>query len=74
MPTATGCPDSARRRSAAALERAIDTIARVTNQCRAEIESKCAGIQPGQGAQCLVGHKSSLSQPCGQALTDVGAM
>jgi Cysteine rich repeat len=62
--------------AAAALERAINTIAYVANQCRADIESKCANIQPGQGriAQCLASNKSSLSQTCTQALTDVGAM
>lgn len=62
--------------AAAALERAINTIAYVANQCRADIESKCANIQPGQGriAQCLAANKSSLSQTCTQALTDVGAL
>jgi hypothetical protein len=62
--------------AAVALERAINTIAYVANQCRADIESKCAKIQPGQGriAQCLADNKSSLSPPCSQALTDVGAM
>jgi Cysteine rich repeat len=62
--------------AAAALERAINTIAYVANQCRADIESKCATIQPGQGriAQCLADNKSSLSAPCTQAMTEVGAM
>jgi Cysteine rich repeat len=62
--------------AAAALERAINTIAYVANQCRADIESKCVHIQPGQGriAECLAANKSSLSQTCTQALTDVGAL
>jgi hypothetical protein len=62
--------------AAAALERAINTVAYVANQCRTDIESKCADIQPGQGriAQCLADNKGSLSQTCTQALTDVGAM
>ena len=62
--------------AAAALERAINTIAYVANQCRTDIESKCAQIQPGQGriAQCLAANKSSLSPPCTQAMTEVGAM
>jgi Cysteine rich repeat len=62
--------------AAVALERAINTVSYVANQCRADIESKCANIQPGGGriAQCLADHRSSLSQPCAQALTEVGAM
>jgi hypothetical protein len=62
--------------AAAALERAINTVAYVANQCRADIEGKCAQIQPGQGriAECLASNKSSLSPPCPQAMTEVGAM
>jgi cysteine rich repeat protein len=60
--------------AAARLERAVNTIAYVADQCRNDIESKCANIQPGQGriAKCLVDHKSSLTQPCAQALADAG--
>jgi hypothetical protein len=62
--------------AAAALERAINTIDYVANQCRTDIETKCAEIQPGEGriTQCLADNKSSLSQTCTQALSDVGAM
>ena len=37
------------------LDRAISTVAYLADQCRADIESKCAYVQPGQGriAQCL---------------------
>jgi hypothetical protein len=61
--------------SASALERAISTVAYLADQCRADIESKCASVQPGQGriAQCLLDHKDSLSQPCTQAITAVRA-
>jgi hypothetical protein len=60
--------------AAAALERAINTMAYLADQCRSDIESKCADIQPGEGriAQCLADHKDSLSQPCTQAITEVG--
>jgi hypothetical protein len=60
--------------AAAALERAINTIAYVANQCRTDIESTCANVQQGQGriAQCLVDNKSKLSPPCNQAMTEVG--
>jgi hypothetical protein len=60
--------------AAAALERAINTIAYVASQCRSDIESTCANVQQGQGriAQCLVDNKSRLSPSCDQALTEVG--
>ena len=37
------------------LDRAISTVAYLADQCRADIESKCADVQPGQGRikQCL---------------------
>jgi hypothetical protein len=62
--------------AAVALERTINTMSYLANQCRADIESKCANIQPGGGriAQCLADNKSSLSRPCTEALTEVGAM
>lgn len=61
--------------AAAALERAINTLAYLADQCRTDIESKCADIEPGQGriAQCLADQKDSLSQPCTQAIAEVGA-
>jgi hypothetical protein len=61
--------------SVSVLDRAISTIAYVADQCRADIESKCAYVQPGQGriVQCLAEHKDSLSQPCTQAITSVRA-
>jgi hypothetical protein len=61
--------------AAAALERAINTMAYLADQCRADIESKCADVQPGEGriAECLADHKDSLSQPCTQAIAEVGA-
>jgi hypothetical protein len=59
---------------AAALERAINTMAYPADQGRGDIESKCANIQPGGGriAQCLADHKDSPSQPCTQAIAEVG--
>jgi Cysteine rich repeat len=57
--------------SVSVLDRAISTIAYLADQCRADIESKCAYVQPGQGriAHCLAAHKDSLSQPCTEAIT-----
>lgn len=57
--------------SVSILDRAIGTIAYLADQCRADIESKCASVQPGQGriAHCLREHEDSLSQPCTQAIS-----
>jgi hypothetical protein len=60
--------------AASALQRAINTMAYLADQCRTDIESKCAKIEPGEGriAECLADHKDSLSQPCTQAIAEVG--
>jgi hypothetical protein len=57
------------------LDRAISTVAYLADQCRADIESKCAAVQPGQGRikQCLAMHEDSLSQPCTQAISETRA-
>jgi hypothetical protein len=63
--------DRALYESASALDRALSTVAWVAEQCRADIDSKCANVQPGKGriAQCLADHRDSLSQACTQAIT-----
>ena len=60
--------------AAARLERAISAITYVASECRAEIETQCAGIAAGQGrmAQCLKDHKGELSPGCDLAMTEVG--
>jgi Cysteine rich repeat len=67
--------ETALYQSASALDRAISTMAYLADQCRSDIESKCASVQPGHGriAQCLRDHKDSLSQPCTQAISAVRA-
>lgn len=76
MTSCRGQCESALYDAEVALERAIDATSYVASQCRADIESKCADIQPGGGriAQCLADNNSSLSRPCSQVLTDVSAM
>jgi hypothetical protein len=61
--------------AAVRLERAIDAIAYVASECRAELETHCADVEVGEGrvAQCLKDHASELSPGCDRALTDVGA-
>jgi hypothetical protein len=60
--------------AATRLERAINAITYVASECRAEIQTHCASIQPGEGriAQCLKDHAAELSPGCDQALTNVG--
>jgi cysteine rich repeat protein len=67
--------DRALYESASALDRAISNMSYVADQCRTDIDSKCANIQPGKGriAQCLADHKASLSQACTQAIKAVRA-
>ena len=38
--------------------------------CKADVESKCKDVNPGQGriAQCLIDQKASLSQGCQEAV------
>jgi hypothetical protein len=60
--------------AAVRLERAIDAIAYVASECRAELETHCASVEVGEGrvAQCLKDHAAELSPGCDQALADVG--
>jgi Cysteine rich repeat len=65
--------ETALYQAASVLDRAISTVAYLADQCRTDIDTKCASVSPGQGriAQCLGDHKDSLSQPCTQAFNTV---
>ena len=71
----SGQCETALYESVSVLDRAIGTIAYLADQCRADIESKCVSVPPGQGriAECLAGYKDSLSEPCTQAITKIRA-
>jgi Cysteine rich repeat len=71
----SGQCETALYQAASTLDRAISTVAYLADQCRVDIDSKCASIQPGQGriVQCLADHKDGLSQPCTQAFSTVRA-
>ena len=71
----SGQCETALYQAASVLDRAISTVAYLADQCRADIDSKCASVQTGQGriAQCLADHKDSLSQPCTQAFSTARA-
>ena len=71
----SGQCETALYQAASTLDRAISTVAYLADQCRVDIDSKCASVQPGQGriVQCLADHKDGLSQPCTQAFSTVRA-
>jgi len=71
----SGQCETALYQAASTLDRAISTVAYLADQCRVDIDSKCASVQPGQGriVQCLADNKDGLSQPCTQAFSTVRA-
>ena len=71
----SGQCETALYQAASVLDRAIGTVAYLADQCRADIDSKCASVPSGQGriAQCLADHKDSLSPPCTQAISTARA-
>ncbi len=56
------------------LERVVEAISYVATMCRADIDSTCAEIEPGEGriAQCLLDNRDGLEPACQQAIDDVG--
>ncbi len=60
--------------AAVQLERAVNALAYVANECREDLQTFCSGIQPGQGRllQCLEKNSAKVSSRCKQALKDTG--
>jgi hypothetical protein len=60
--------------AAARLNRVINALNYVAGECRGDIQSLCAEVQAGEGriAECLNKNADKLSQPCSQAMADVG--
>ena len=60
--------------AAVRLDRAISALTFVASECRGDIQSLCTEVQAGEGriVQCLNDNADKLSQPCIQAMTDVG--
>ena len=56
------------------LERAVEAISYVANQCSQDIDKHCGSTVPGEGriAQCLLNKKSELSERCSGAIDEVG--
>ncbi len=71
----TGRCDYALYDAAAQLERAINALTYVANECGDDLDKFCANIEPGQGrlAECLKKNEAKVSGRCKQAFKDVGA-
>ena len=61
--------------AAAQLERFVAALSYVANECDADIDQYCAGVQAGEGRilACLDAQGSNLPPRCTQALNDGGA-
>lgn len=60
--------------SAARLERAVAALTFVANECSADIQKNCAGVEMGEGRilACLKEHDAEVSDRCKLAVQDVG--
>jgi hypothetical protein len=60
--------------AAVQLERAVDALAYVANECHDDLVANCSGVAAGEGRllKCLEKNESKVSDRCKQALTDVG--
>ncbi len=60
--------------AAAQLERALNALSYVANECRDDLTKFCADIKPGEGRllQCIDKNDAKVSGRCKQALKDTG--
>jgi|MudIll2142460700_1097286.scaffolds.fasta_scaffold213650_3 hypothetical protein len=60
--------------AAVQLERAINALAYVANECGGDLKTYCSGIKPGEGRllQCIEKNDAKVSSRCKQALKDTG--
>lgn len=60
--------------AASQLERAVNALTYVVNECRDDLKANCADIKPGEGRllDCLDKKNAKVSGRCKQALKDVG--
>jgi hypothetical protein len=61
--------------AAAQLERFVQALTYVANECDEDIDKYCASVQAGEGRilACLDAQSSNIQARCTQALKDVGA-
>jgi hypothetical protein len=60
--------------AAAQLERAVNALTYVVNECREDLTKLCSNIEPGQGRmlQCIEKNDAKVSKRCKQALKETG--
>ncbi len=60
--------------AASQLERALNALSFVANECRDDLKANCSNIKPGEGRllACLDKNAAKVSSRCKQALKDVG--
>jgi hypothetical protein len=58
--------------AAVQLERAVNALAYIANECDADLERLCAGDPGSDPVACLEKNKSRVDPRCTQALKDVG--
>ena len=59
--------------AATQLERAINALTFLANECRDDLKKYCSGVQPGEGrlAECIAKKKDVISDRCKNAIRDV---
>jgi len=58
------------------LERAVNALSYVANECRNDLQAYCSAVKPGEGRliNCLDQNNEKVSERCKQAMKDVGSM
>ena len=56
------------------LERVVNALTYVANECRGDLQAYCSNVKPGEGRllDCLEKNKAKVSARCKQAVKDVG--
>ena len=56
------------------LERAVNALSYVANECRGDMNAYCSTVKPGEGRllDCLEKNNKKVSNRCNQAIKDVG--
>ena len=56
------------------LERVVNALSYVANECRDDLKAYCSAVKPGEGRllDCIEKNKAKISGRCTQAIQDVG--